>query len=244
MLIAHITDSHIEIPEPAGAGRIADFEKVVADINQLEEQPDLVIHTGDISHCDSKAEYRLAQSLLERLHVPCHVIPGNKDSRENMAQIFGLANGFIQSVIDTPDWQLVLLDTLSDTTSKGAFCAERLQWLKQVLSASQKPLALFMHHPTYEMAGNPYPFQFEDYEQADGFETLVAPYGHVKGIFCGHAHRNTKGMIADIPAMTLTAMALDRRKGTYPPAMQGKPVYQLIRFQSNGVFDCQLKVCG
>ena len=244
MLIAHITDSHIEIPEPPGAGRIADFEKVVADINALEEKPDLVIHTGDITHCDRKSEYRFVRSLLERLHMPYHVIPGNKDSRDQMAATFDLAEGFIQSVIETPDWQLVLLDTLSDVTNKGAFCSERRQWLAEVLSATQKPMALFMHHPSFDMADNPYPFQFEDREQAKSFDELVKPFSQIKGIFCGHAHRNTTGMVGDIPGMTLTAMSLDRRKGTYPQAMDGKPVYQLIELHEDGKFDCQLTVCS
>jgi len=244
MLIAHITDSHIEIPEPTGAGRIADFEKVVADINALEQKPDLVIHTGDLTHCDRKTEYRFARALLARLHMPYHVIPGNKDSRDQMTPVFDLADGFIQSVIDTPDWQLVLLDTLSDTTNKGAYCQERRQWLKDTLTATQKPVALFMHHPSFEMSDNPYPFQFEDREQAEAFDTLVKPYTQIKGIFCGHAHRNTTGMVGEIPGMTLTAMSLDRRKGTYPQEMDGKPVYQLISFKKDGNFDCRLRVCS
>ena len=244
MLIAHITDSHIEIPEPPGAGRIADFEKVVADINALEEKPDLVIHTGDLTHCDRKSEYRFARSLLTRLHMPYHVIPGNKDTRAPLADMFGLAEGFIHSLIDTPDWQLVLLDTLSDTTNKGAFCQDRRQWLDETLSAAQKSVALFMHHPSFEMSDNPYPFQFEDREQAAAFNSLVAPFAQVKGIFCGHAHRNTVGTVGDIPGMTLTAMSLDRRKGSYPQEMEGKPVYQLIRFEKDGIFECQLKVCS
>lgn len=242
MLIAHITDSHIEIPEPEGAGRIADFERVIADINHLPQRPDLVVHTGDITHCDRKVEYQQACMFLQMLPMPNYVIPGNKDRRDNMADVFGLESGFIQRSIDTPDWQLLLLDTLSDTSNKGTYCEQRLAWLEGQLSKASKPVAIFMHHPSFDMADNPYPFQFEHRHIAQEFDRLVAGFKQVKGIFCGHAHRNTIGKVGDIPGMTLTAMSLDRRKGTYPGEMDGKPVYQLIDFASDGSFTRQLKV--
>lgn len=244
MLIAHISDSHIEIPELGDAGRIDDFESVVADINKLPRQPDLVIHTGDVTHCNRQAEYQLARSLLNRLPMPYHVIPGNKDRRDKMAEAFALQEGFIQKVIDTPDWQLLLLDTLSDTSNKGTYCDQRLAWLETKLSAATKPVAIFMHHPSFDMSDNPYPFQFEYREIAEEFNRLVSGFDIVKNIFCGHAHRNTTGKVGDIPGMTLTAMSLDRRKGTYLPEMAGKPIYQLIDLAPDGRLECQLQVAG
>jgi len=244
MLIAHITDSHIELPEPNGAGRVADFERVIANINQLERQPDLVIHTGDISHCDRPAEYLQVLSFLQQLPMAFHVIPGNKDSRENMVDAFGLPQGFIQQVIDTPDWQLFLLDTLSENSNKGSYCRARLQWLESALAVANKPVAIFMHHPSFDMTYNPYPFQFETRENAQEFDRLVAGFDVVKAIFCGHAHRNTTGKVGNIPGMTLTAMSQDRRKGTYPPEMDGKPIYQLIELAGGGNFKCRIKTAG
>ncbi len=194
MLIAHITDSHIEIPEPVEAGRIENFERVINDINKLSPQPDLVIHTGDISHCDRDLEYQKARQMLEKLAAPFHVIPGNKDRRNAMARHFGLSEKFNQQIIDTPNWHLLLLDTLSETSNKGAFCSARQDWLRSNLMACTKPVAIFMHHPSFMMSNNPYPFQFEDQQQADNFENLVTQFPMIKGIFCGHAHRNT-----DIP---------------------------------------------
>ncbi len=242
MLVAHITDSHIELPEPEGADRIADFDRVVTDIGRLANQPDLVIHTGDVTHCDRDAEYRKVHTLLQRLPMPCYVIPGNKDRRENMAAAFKLAPGFIQQVIDTAHWQFLLLDTLSDTSNKGTYCSARLQWLETVLSRATKPVAIFMHHPSFEMTDNPYPFQFENKDTANEFNKLVTSFNMVKGIFCGHAHRNTTGKVGNIPGMTLTAMSLDRRKGTYPAEMDGKPIYQLIDFADDGGFTHHLRV--
>ena len=244
MLVAQITDSHIEIPEPEGAGRLEDFERVIADIEKLQQKPDIVIHSGDVTHCDRLTEYRQVSEMLQKLSMPFYVIPGNKDGRANMAKVFDLPDGFIQQTIETPDWQLVLLDTLSENSNLGTYCGQRMKWLEKTLSAGNKPVAIFMHHPSFEMTDNPYPFQFEDPETAAQFDRLVTGFDNVKGIFCGHAHRNTTGNVGHIPGMTLTAMSLDRRKGTYPAEMEGKPLYQLINFLPGGRIERDFRVTG
>ena len=251
LLIAHISDSHIELPEPDDAGRLADFERVVRHIQSLDRAPDLVIHTGDITHCNEVAEYEIAKKMLAPFAARLHVIPGNKDRRENMRTVFGPAAGGgarlcdhpIQYVVKAGAMSLVMLDTLTDTSNKGAFCAERAAWLDRQLSDIDGPAAVFMHHPSYETPGLPDIFHFDEPESAQRFEAMIAKHAHVRGIFCGHAHRNTKGTVAGVPAMTLTAMSLDRRRGPYPPEWDGKPVYQLIEFDEGGNFETRFQLC-
>ena len=249
MLIAHITDSHIEIREPDGVGRLADFEKVVADINRLDPKPDMVIHTGDLTHCNRKIEYQFAKSFLERLHMPYQVIPGNKDDREMMASVFGEKGfgdkvKFYQYRIDVDDWVLFLLDTLSDNSNRGALCDQRLGWLEAQLSDNEKPALIFMHHPSWKLNHPRYPLHFEDQSDADRFNQLIEQFPNVKGVFTGHYHRNEAGQIGKIPTSVLTAMSLDRRMGEdYTPEMEGKPVYQTIELKKDGTFERQLKIC-
>lgn len=242
MLIAHISDSHIEIPEPDGAGRIADFERVIADINRLDPAPDLVIHTGDVSHCNRKAEYGFARSLLNRLHVDWHVIPGNKDHSGDMAAAFKNDDGW-NRVVEHRGWRLMFLDTTTFGHTLGSLSDAAVQWVGDQLTANTAQTVIFMHHPSFHMSDNPYPFQFTDQAGADRFEAMLDGKSHVKHIFCGHAHRNTTGSVAGIDGSTLTAMSLDRRKGTYPPEMDGRPVYQLITLGDDGSVERRLKIC-
>ncbi len=250
--IAQISDSHIEIPEPDGAGRIADFERVVRHIAQLDPAPDLVIHTGDVSHCNAPAEYEAARDRLAALAMPVYVIPGNKDRRDNMRAVFGEAAGGggarscehpIQYKVQAGAVSLLLLDTLSETSNKGELCRARLDWLDRELGQTEGPVALFMHHPTYETPGLPDEFHFVAREMAEDFADVIARHDHVRGIFCGHAHRNTQGTVAGVPAMTLTAMSLDRRRGPYPEDWAGRPVYQLIEFDETGAFTTRFQLC-
>jgi len=244
MLIAHITDSHIEIPEINDAGRLVDFDRVISHIMQQETKPDLLIHTGDISHCNRPEEYEFAKAAMEKTGLPFEVIPGNKDSRNQLANTFSTPLPFAQKSLEMGGWTLLFLDTVHTGSNLGDYCHARLDWLESELKKTNKPVAIFMHHPSFIMANNPYPFQFIDQAPADQFNDLVSGFDNVKGIFCGHAHRNTTGSVGTIPGMTLTAMSLDRRKGTYAENFDRKPIYQLIKLNEDGGFQTILQAAG
>ena len=244
MLIAHITDSHIEIPEIDEAGRLADFERVIDHIMQQEAQPDLLIHTGDISHCDRSEEYDFAKVAMDKTGLPFEVIPGNKDSRAQLAKTFATPLPFAQKSLEMDGWTLLFLDTLHTGSNLGDYCDERIKWLEGQLKQTDNPVAIFMHHPSFVMANNPYPFQFIDQAPADRFNELVSGFDNIKGIFCGHAHRNTTGTVGNIAGMTLTAMSLDRRKGTYGEKFDNKPIYQLIELNDDDGFKTTLQAAG
>jgi len=77
--IVQITDTHISQDVPQ---RAQELKKCVQTINSLDIKPELVIHTGDITHNGLPEEYHTAKTLLDELTMPYYVIPGNKDKRE------------------------------------------------------------------------------------------------------------------------------------------------------------------
>ena len=49
-------------------------------LNAMSGQPDLVIHTGDITHLSKPEEFDLARQLLSRLRITeLHTVPGEHD---------------------------------------------------------------------------------------------------------------------------------------------------------------------
>ena len=80
MIIAQISDTHIDLDGPKGPARIRDLELCVDDINRLDPPPDAVIHTGDLVQNGSPAEYREAARILGALSRPLHVAAGNRDA--------------------------------------------------------------------------------------------------------------------------------------------------------------------
>ena len=75
------------VGSPTGA---ADLRAAVRDINSLTGFG-FVIVSGNVTQSGSRDELILAKSILDGLHLPCHVIPGNHDCQwsESGATEFG-----------------------------------------------------------------------------------------------------------------------------------------------------------
>lgn len=220
MLIAQISDSHISLPAEAGDNRIEDLRRYVTYLNNLEDRPGLVVHSGDISHNGTREEYQAALIVLQQLNAALFVMAGNRDNREVLRDVFAdhLPDNchpeFIQYMTEQEDNCLLMLDTVSVETNKGQLCDERLTHLAGMLDqADGKPVTIFMHHPTFEITESRYPFQFEDRENADAFATLVGQHPNIRSVRCGHTHRNAKGNISGTKAITIPSIAEDLRLG-------------------------------
>jgi 3',5'-cyclic AMP phosphodiesterase CpdA len=220
MLIAQISDSHIALPHPGEHDRASDLSAAVDFINALDVQPELVVHTGDVSHNGLPAEYELAKKILDRLEAPMVAIPGNRDDRQVMRQHFEPAGAddcdetFLQFSMTFDEDRIILLDTLSDDGNLGQFCSDRLMHLMTMLDrAGASRVGLFMHHPPFEVATIPQPFQFDDTATTRTLETLLLQYPQIRFIACGHVHRPFRTTFAGATAETLPALAADLRKG-------------------------------
>ncbi len=222
MIVAQISDTHIFLPEPDNSNRLRDLKLAVSEINNLVPQPDLVIHTGDISHNATQAEYLAARELLDELNAPLFVIPGNRDRREIMGKIFASnivqrnENHFFQYVLDQWDIKIILLDTLDEGNRLGTLCDQRLNDLSKLLSTDkEKPTAIFMHHPPYDVIEAPEPFQFDSRKTVERLGKILENNPQILGIYCGHSHRATNGNFYDIRALTIPALSIDLRFGKF-----------------------------
>lgn len=240
MILAQISDTHLAAAgaaDPVYAARAEDLRRCVADINRLEPRPDVVIHTGDITHRGREADFAFARALLAALAMPLYVIPGNRDGRAGLVSAFAAdgylaADGaFVHYAVDDFPVRLVALDSLDDGGRKGDLCARRLDALDATLAAAARPTAIFMHHPPFDIAGASDPFQFARREAADDLAAVVARHPQVIRIFCGHAHRVRTARVGGAVAGTMPSVAVDLRKEAAPGPAAGAPVYQLHRYR-------------
>ena len=88
MIIAQISDTHIALDTPDADQRIRDFALTVADLNELDPAPDVIVHTGDIVHNGRPDEYAQASAMLANARAPVYVLAGNKDNRANLREAF------------------------------------------------------------------------------------------------------------------------------------------------------------
>ena len=94
MIIAHISDTHLEFDTADAARRLRDFASTIADINALDPPADVIVHTGDIVHNGRQDEYAQAAALLAKARAPVYVLPGNKDDRANLRAVLS-ARGYL-----------------------------------------------------------------------------------------------------------------------------------------------------
>ena len=137
MLIAQITDLHIDEPE-GFMRRFVDantkLETAIRYLHTRRERPDVVLATGDLTNDGRPEQFRLLSALLERLEIPVYLIPGNHDEREGFRSAFSdrpwmPASGPIDYVIDDYPVRLVGLDTSEPGRHDGTLDDDQLAWL-------------------------------------------------------------------------------------------------------------------
>jgi len=236
MLIAQISDTHIDLSGPNGPGRLSNLERCVQDINRLEPLPDVVIHTGDVTHNAKPAEYEVAKRVLNALRCPLHIAAGNRDDRAAIRAAFPASTyllpdtPFVQYRAETFPVRLIAIDTLSQSSNKGDFCQVRADSLRATLAEdTSRPTVIFMHHPPFAVHESDYPVQFDSWESVERMRRALAGQRHVVGMFCGHTHRNVAGEVGEVLVRSMPSVAVDLRLGSYPAELQSVPLYTLHR---------------
>lgn len=217
MRIIQISDTHISRDHPS---RTADLERCVHYVNALDPQPDVVVHTGDVVHDGLAEEYDVARRLLDNLSAPYFVIPGNRDNRNELIKAFAdghhIRHGmdFVQYSVERFEARLILADTVSRTSNKGRLCPDRRAHIESMLAAdTTRPSCLFLHHPPFEVAVAPDPFQFELWSDVTTLAAQLGKHRQISGVFCGHVHRNVQAVLGSVQASTVSCVAIDLRKG-------------------------------
>src|SRR5262249_17818394 len=249
MIIAQISDTHLTLDTPDADRRMHDFASTIADINALDPAPDVIVHTGDIVHNGRADEYARAAAILAAARAPVYVLAGNRDDRRNLRAAFSLP-GYLAPGADCVDFavedfpvRLIALDTLSPGNNKGEFSTAQADRLIGVIEAqTTKPVAVFTHHPPFEVTVGPERLHFESLDAMSRLREALQRCGRVIGVFSGHVHRAAEGFVGPIPASVVQCIATTLRKGEYPPSMRARPVYHLHRFDSAWGFATETRI--
>ncbi len=251
MIIAQISDTHIALDTPDADRRLRDFEATIADINTLDPPPDVIVHTGDVVHNGLREEYTASVKMLAGARVPTYAMVGNKDDRVNFHEAFASSgylapeSRFIDYAIDDYPVRLLMLDSKSSNSNKGDFCRERVTKLIDMIDAeTTNPVAVFTHHPPFEVQVGPDPINFETEETMSRLRQALQHSGRVIAVFSGHVHRGTAGHVENIPATVMPSVATTLRKGDYAGDMETRPVYHIHRFDPAWGFSTQSRIVG
>ena len=243
MFIAQISDTHL-LPltgnDPLAAKRAENLERCVNTINQMNVQPQAVVHTGDMINFSEENGYGLAFEILSQLKTPFFPAVGNRDSQTHLINQFLAphilpANApFCQYRVALKDADLICVDTKSPTRNIGATCDERLKQLDHLLSQDQdKPVFVFLHHPPTRIEALKNPWQFENMEMASALTERFDQYDNIVRILCGHTHRSDIVQMGRHIASTHPSLATDVRLDAYPARLIEEPVFQIHQLQDN-----------
>jgi 3',5'-cyclic AMP phosphodiesterase CpdA len=158
-LFVQISDTHIGFNKDANPNVNGTLTQTIDIVNGMEDQPALIVHTGDITHLSKPAEFDLAQQLFSRLRTSeMHTVPGEHDTTDATVteyfNRFGKASdnkGYYS--FDHAGVHFVgLINVLQfKPGGLGTLGAEQLAWVAADLKgrSSSTPIVVFAHMPLW-----------------------------------------------------------------------------------------------
>jgi 3',5'-cyclic AMP phosphodiesterase CpdA len=191
---AQVSDSHIGFSGTANPDVTGSFSRAIGQINNLGYTPDFVIHTGDLTHLATPAQFDQVKQMLGGLRTP-HVftVPGEHDSVDDGGQrylkAFGAGTrGDGWYSFDIAGVHVIALVNTLNLKKLGHLGVDQLEFVEKDVAglSSDTPIIVFSHIPLFAM----YPdwgWGTDDAAQALSylrrFSSVTCLNGHVHQLF-------------------------------------------------------------
>jgi 3',5'-cyclic AMP phosphodiesterase CpdA len=207
-----ISDSHIGFTKEPNKDVVGTLGQTIAKINELPKQPDLLIHTGDLSHLSKPSEFdTLAQSLKSVRAGEQFFVPGEHDVFTDDGKLYrerygknSKGNGWYS--FDHKGVHFIGLVNVMNLKAGGlgVIGPEQLKWLEDDLKGrgSSTPIVVFAHVPLWTV-----------YEKWGwGTEDSAAAMEHLKRfgsvtVLNGHIHQILQKMEGNVTFHTARSTA-------------------------------------
>jgi 3',5'-cyclic AMP phosphodiesterase CpdA len=193
-LFVQISDTHIGFNKDANPDVNGTLTRTIDLVNAMPEQPNLIIHTGDITHLSRPAEFDLAQQMLGQLRTTeLHTVPGEHDTSDATVteyfNRFGKAsnNKGYYSFDHAGVHFIALINVLQfKAGGLGTLGDEQLAWVAADLKSrsSSTPIVVFAHMPLWTIY-EPWGWGTGD---ADQLVSMLRRFGSVT-MLNGHIHQ-------------------------------------------------------
>jgi hypothetical protein len=216
-----ISDSHIGFNKAANKDVAGTLKLALDKINALPVTPDLLLHTGDISHSSKPAEFDTAQQLIQSAKAgQTFYVPGEHDTATDddalYRERFGkgtLGSGWYS--FTHKGVHFVGLNNSLQIDAMGKLGPEQLAWLKADLGSlsSSTPIVVFAHIPLWMV----YPEW--GWGTQDGAEALsyLKRFGSVT-VLNGHIHQVVQKVEGNVAFHTAMSTAFPQPQPGKAPA--------------------------
>ena len=243
LTIAQITDTHFfatSTGELYGCRTHDSLSKILARLQQLQPQPDMILLTGDLSQDETPASYQNLQALLEPLAIPIYWLPGNHDRPELMREILHQPPFSRKQSIQAGNWRLLLLNSAVPGKISGYLSPESLQWLETQLSQTSNPCLIALHHPPFEV--NSRWLDFHKLQNAPDLFNLLARYAQVKLVIFGHIHQEFDIVHQDISYFGTPSSCVQFKPYSPEFALDNTaPGFRFIQLNPDGSFETRVE---
>lgn len=193
-LFVQISDTHIGFNKDANPDVNGTLKRTIELVNGMPEQPELLIHTGDITHLSKPAEFDLAQQMLGTLRTTdLHTVPGEHDTADaTVTEYFNrfgkVSNNKGYYSFDHAGVHFIgLINVLQfKAGGLGTLGHDQLEWVEDDLKgrSSSTPIVVFAHMPLWTV--------YEPWGWGTGDADQLLAYLHRFGsvtVLNGHIHQ-------------------------------------------------------
>jgi len=217
-----ISDSHIGFNKAANQDVTGTLKVALDKINGLPGTPDLLLHTGDISHASKAEEFDTAQQLIKSVKAgEVFYVPGEHDIASDDGALylerFGKGTkGTGWYSFNHQGVHFIGLNNCQQVDAMGMLGADQLGWLKADLASlsSSTPVVIFAHIPLWMV----YPEWGWGTPDAAEALTYLKRFGSVT-VLNGHIHQVVQKVEGNVAFHTAMSTAFPQpAPGTAPHA--------------------------
>jgi 3',5'-cyclic AMP phosphodiesterase CpdA len=227
-----VSDSHIGFTGPANTDVTGSFTAAIDQVNTLGFRPDFVMHTGDLTHLSTPAQFDQVRQMLGDLRTDrVFTVPGEHDSvgdaGRGYRQVFGAGTtGDGWYSFDTHGVHFIALVNTLSLEKLGHLGTDQIEFVRRDVAGlkSDTPIVVFSHIPLFAM----YPQWGWSTDDALQVLALLNRFGSVTCLN-GHVHQlfsKTEGNVT-FHSATTTAYPLPAPGRAPAPTPQVLPAGQL-----------------
>jgi hypothetical protein len=205
-----ISDSHIGFNKPANQDVTGTLKIALDKINALPVMPELLLHTGDITHSSKPGEFDTAQQMIkgvkagEIFYVPGEHDIASDDGAMYMERFGKGAKGKGWYSFTHNGVHFIGLNNCQQVDAMGKLGADQLAWLKADLAqlSASTPIVIFAHIPLW-MVYPEWGWGTPDAAEALGW---LKRFGSVT-VLNGHIHQVAQKVEGNVAFHTATSTA-------------------------------------
>ena len=173
--------------------------RLVEEINGLDFEPELIVHSGDVVDVPSDEAYALAQVELGKLRAPVYYACGNHDEGGMLLaqlsmgerELFGEGISELAYSVKAGAGRIFVLDGCDAGRKGGAgeMTGAQFEAFKAAVRGSEEPFLVFVHFPPLAL-DSPWVDGRMLLEGGDALHEFLASEARerVGGVFFGHVH--------------------------------------------------------